>query len=133
MKHPTHKILNAAYLFYYASDVLFGPGKSADDVDAHDAKSRAKLGERLNQLVEDVLSMAHQAGFDVLNALTCLDNNMFLQDQKVSSCFHVVLSCADAEQFGAGDGFLVRPLQFICGVCADIVFFFLLPLDNTEL
>ena len=25
-----------------------------------------------------------QAGFDVLNALTLLDNNMFLSDQKVS-------------------------------------------------
>ena len=37
------------------------------------------------------LTHATQAGFDVVNALTLLDNNVFL----------------DAQKFGPGDGFLV--------------------------
>ncbi|WWD18827.1 glycylpeptide N-tetradecanoyltransferase [Kwoniella shandongensis] len=90
MKHPKHNLLNAAYLFYYASDVLFSAGGSSDDAATHDAKSKQKLGERLNALVNDVMVIAQNAGFDVLNALTLLDNNMFLQEQK----------------FGPGDGYL---------------------------
>ena len=39
-----------------------------------------------------------------MNALTCLDNNMFLSEQKVC-LFPVFLTGADA-QFGAGDGYL---------------------------
>lgn len=73
MKHPKHKILNAAYMYYYASDVLFGPGKSSDDVDAHDAKSRAKLAERLNQLVEDMLTVAHQVRASFVPAVAAVE------------------------------------------------------------
>ncbi|KAK1925924.1 Glycylpeptide N-tetradecanoyltransferase [Papiliotrema laurentii] len=90
MKHKNHNVLNAAYMFYYASDVISSPGGSADDAATHDAKSKAKLGERLNALVSDLLVIAKNAGFDVVNALTMADNNMFLNDQK----------------FGPGDGFL---------------------------
>nr|ODO02369.1 glycylpeptide N-tetradecanoyltransferase [Cryptococcus depauperatus CBS 7855] len=92
MKHPKHNLLNAAYMFYYASDVLFSAGGSSDDAATHDAKGRRKLERRLNELVGDLLVMAKiaSAQFDVFNALTLLDNNMFLQEQK----------------FGPGDGFL---------------------------
>ncbi|KAL7420444.1 glycylpeptide N-tetradecanoyltransferase [Cryptotrichosporon argae] len=94
MKHKTHTMLNAAYMFYYASDVIFSPGGSSDDAAAHEAKARSRLGERLNALIADLLVMAQNAGFDVLNALTLMDNNTFLTEQK----------------FGAGDGFLVNYL-----------------------
>nr|XP_018261940.1 glycylpeptide N-tetradecanoyltransferase [Kwoniella dejecticola CBS 10117]OBR84098.1 glycylpeptide N-tetradecanoyltransferase [Kwoniella dejecticola CBS 10117] len=90
MKHPKHDMLNAAYMFYYASDVIFSPGGSSDDAATHDAKANKKLEERLNALCNDMLSVAKAAGFDVLNGLSCLDNNMFLQEQK----------------FGPGDGYL---------------------------
>ncbi|WVR06681.1 glycylpeptide N-tetradecanoyltransferase [Kwoniella sp. DSM 27419] len=90
MKHPKHNELNAAYLFYYASDVIFSAGGSSDDAATHEAKATQKLGERLNALCNDVLVVAQNAGFDVLNGLTCLDNNMFLAEQK----------------FGPGDGYL---------------------------
>ncbi|RSH90742.1 glycylpeptide N-tetradecanoyltransferase [Saitozyma podzolica] len=89
MKHKKHDVLNAAYLFYYASDAIFQPGGSSDEA-AHEAKSKSRLGERLNALVGDMMVVAKNAGFDVLNALTLLDNNMFLNEQK----------------FGPGDGFL---------------------------
>ncbi|WRT66752.1 glycylpeptide N-tetradecanoyltransferase [Kwoniella shivajii] len=90
MKHPKHDVLNAAYLFYYASDVIFSAGGSSDDAATHDAKANKKLEERLNALTNDMLSIAKAAGFDVLNGLSCLDNNLFLQEQK----------------FGPGDGYL---------------------------
>lgn len=77
-------------MYYYASDVVFAPAGSSDDAFAHDLKTTSKLETRLNDLMRDLLVVAQQAGFDVLNALTLLDNNMFLQDQ----------------QFGPGDGFL---------------------------
>lgn len=102
MKSPKHDTLNAAYLFYYASDAIFSPGGSSDDAARHEAKAKSKLGERLNALSNDMLVVAQnvamvsasrkegskliqQAGFDVVNALTCLDNNMFLTEQKVST------------------------------------------------
>ncbi|WVQ73551.1 glycylpeptide N-tetradecanoyltransferase [Cryptococcus sp. DSM 104548] len=90
MKNPKHNLLNAAYLFYYASDSVFSAGGSSDDAAAHDRKAKRNLEERLNALVSDIMIMAKQAGFDVLNALTLLDNNTFLTEQK----------------FGPGDGFL---------------------------
>ncbi|EAL17377.1 hypothetical protein CNBN0070 [Cryptococcus deneoformans B-3501A] len=108
MKHPKHNLLNAAYMFYYATDVVFPPSSSSAnsdvDVDANagessvaavgtggeDAKTKKKLETRLNALTADILIIAKQAGFDVFNALTLLDNNMFLQEQK----------------FGPGDGYL---------------------------
>lgn len=90
MQHAKYDTLNAAYMYYYASDVVFAPAGSSDDASAHDAKTNTKLDERLNALMRDLLVVAQQGGFDVVNALTLLDNNMFLQDQ----------------QFGPGDGFL---------------------------
>lgn len=62
MKHAKHKVLNAAYMFYYASDVVFQPqtGGSADAADnaAWEEKNRQRLGKRLNRLVEDMMVVA---------------------------------------------------------------------------
>ncbi|KAH7912225.1 N-myristoyl transferase [Hygrophoropsis aurantiaca] len=80
INHPKHNLLEAAYLFYYATDVAFGAGLGDDDM----------LKNRLNSLVGDALIIASQAKFDVFNALTLMDNVGFLEDLK----------------FGAGDGLL---------------------------
>lgn len=50
--------------------------------------NRAELKERLNALVNDALILAKKYKFDVFNALTLMDNALFLEHQK----------------FGAGDG-----------------------------
>ena len=60
MKHKTHTLLNAAYLFYYASDVIFSPGGSSDDAATHEAKAKSRLAERLNGLVGDILVVAQK-------------------------------------------------------------------------
>ncbi|KAL9080875.1 MAG: hypothetical protein Q9157_000479 [Trypethelium eluteriae] len=69
--------IKAAYLFYYASEAAFGNDKAA-------------YKARLNALMKDALILAKEAKFDVFNALTHLDNPLFLEDQK----------------FGPGDGLL---------------------------
>lgn len=80
-------------MWYYASDAIFSPASSGDD-----SRAKRQLSERLNELVVDIMSVAKavsqdvvlglvltaKAGFDVLNALTLMDNNMFLTKQKVS-------------------------------------------------
>ena len=58
MKHKTHTLLSAAYLFYYASDVIFSPGGSSDDAATHEAKAKSRLSERLIGLVGDILTIA---------------------------------------------------------------------------
>ncbi|KAL5383860.1 glycylpeptide N-tetradecanoyltransferase [Paraphaeosphaeria sporulosa] len=73
--HKKHNLIKAAYLFYYATEKAF----SGDET---------SLKTRLNELVKDALILAKQADFDVFNALTLLDNPLFLEEQK----------------FGAGDG-----------------------------
>ncbi|KAI4730044.1 N-myristoyl transferase [Aureobasidium sp. EXF-10728] len=78
--------IRAAYLFYYATESAFETQNADDEV----------LKARLNLLVKDALILAkqkltdiqQQAKFDVFNALTLLDNPLFLADQK----------------FGPGDG-----------------------------
>jgi glycylpeptide N-tetradecanoyltransferase len=72
-----HKFVNAAYLYYYATESAFDSDK-------------AKLKARLNYLMKDALILAKKAKFDVFNALTLLDNPLFLENQ----------------MFGAGDGHL---------------------------
>ncbi|KAJ8598041.1 N-myristoyl transferase [Rhizopogon salebrosus TDB-379] len=80
INHPTHALLEAAYLFYYASDVAFAEDSEADN----------KLKKRLEILVGDALIVANLAKFDVFNALTLMDNCGLLESLK----------------FGAGDGLL---------------------------
>ena len=72
-----YSAIRAAYLFYYASDVAF----SAPD-------DRAALKTRLNALMADALILAKKQDFDVFNALSLMDNSLFLEQQK----------------FGPGDG-----------------------------
>ncbi|KAN0136941.1 Myristoyl-CoA:protein N-myristoyltransferase, N-terminal domain containing protein [Lactarius tabidus] len=78
--HPRHSLLEAAYLYYYASDTAFV--ENADDL--------GLLRRRLIDLVGDAIILAEQAKFDVFNALTLMDNPLFLQELK----------------FGSGDGLL---------------------------
>ena len=90
--NPKHQMVRAAYLFYYATEAAF-------------QKEEKVLKERLNLLINDALILAKrvgdvpvspcyitdlswQFGFDVFNALTLLDNPLFLESQK----------------FGLGDG-----------------------------
>jgi len=80
INHPKHNMLEAAYLFYYASDVAF-----QSDADEH-----GLLKRRLQDLISDAIVVAEQAKFDVFNALTLMDNPLFLNDLK----------------FGSGDGLL---------------------------
>ncbi|GMG19305.1 unnamed protein product [Ambrosiozyma monospora] len=76
--------LNAAYLFYYATDADFGKG------DRFSKEATAALTKRLESLVSDGLVLAKNMDMDVFNALTSQDNVLFLNDLK----------------FGLGDGFL---------------------------
>ncbi|KAH9952126.1 N-myristoyl transferase [Amylocystis lapponica] len=80
MNSEKHNVLQAAYLFYYATDVAFAPGAEYD----------GRLKRRLEDLIGDALIVANASGFDVLNALTMMDNVQFLHDLK----------------FGLGDGML---------------------------
>ena len=73
MNSPKHNLLNAAYLYYYATDVAFQDG----------ADQHGILRSRLKELIADALIIADQAGFDVFNALTLMDNVDFLTDLKV--------------------------------------------------
>ncbi|KAG6362336.1 hypothetical protein INS49_010566 [Diaporthe citri] len=75
--NPKHKALRVAYLFYYASEG--GLTAPAD---------RPAYKTRLNQLIGDALTVAKRAKFDVFNALSLMDNALFLEQQK----------------FGPGDG-----------------------------
>lgn len=73
MNHEKHNILNAAYLYYYATETAFEQG----------AEESGRLKRRLEELVGDTLIIAEKAGFDVLNALTLMDNVCFLSDMRV--------------------------------------------------
>ena len=74
MSNPRHSILDAAYLYYYATDTAF-----VENADEH-----GLLKRRLMELIGDAIVLADQAKFDVFNALTLMDNTLFLQDLKVT-------------------------------------------------
>ncbi|CAI5445555.1 unnamed protein product [Caenorhabditis angaria] len=59
MGHATHKTINAAYLYYYATGTL-----------------------TLKQLINDALIMANKEKFDVFNALDLMNNDEIFQDLK---------------------------------------------------
>ncbi|KAF9469157.1 Myristoyl-CoA:protein N-myristoyltransferase, N-terminal domain-containing protein [Collybia nuda] len=73
-------VLEAAYLFYYASETAFEKG----------AEESGLLKKRFESVIGDALIVANEANFDVFNALTLMDNVPILQDLK----------------FGVGDGIL---------------------------
>ncbi|KAF8965241.1 N-myristoyl transferase [Flammula alnicola] len=78
--NTTYPTLEAAYLFYYATDAGLKGGQEQDQI----------LKNRLLSLIGDAVIVANQANFDVFNALTLMDNMPILQELK----------------FGMGDGFL---------------------------
>jgi len=80
VSNPRHDTLEAAYLYYYATDTAFV--EKADEL--------GLVKRRLTELIGDAIILADQAKFDVFNALTLMDNALFLQDLK----------------FGSGDGLL---------------------------
>ncbi|KAI5467577.1 acyl-CoA N-acyltransferase [Mariannaea sp. PMI_226] len=72
-----HSVIRVAYMFYYATEV--GLSTPFD---------KPALKTRLNELVHDGLILAKKYKFDVFNALSLMDNALFLEQQK----------------FGGGDG-----------------------------
>jgi glycylpeptide N-tetradecanoyltransferase len=72
-------VLEAAYLYYYATDVAFEPK----------AEESGLFKRRLQSLISDALVVANGAKFDVFNALTLMDNVSLLQDLKVGVLDHV--------------------------------------------
>ena len=83
MNSPKYNLLNAAYMYYYATDLAFQPGVEED----------GRLKKRLEELVTDVLVIADQAKFDVVNGLSLMDNVEFLQDLRVCHAVSVVAGC----------------------------------------
>ncbi|KAK6074112.1 hypothetical protein SCUP234_08439 [Seiridium cupressi] len=77
LRDSKHKVVRAAYLFYYATETGLG-----DNIDKEAFKTR------LNALMSDALVLCKKNKFDVFNALSLMDNGLFLEEQK----------------FGAGDG-----------------------------
>ena len=79
MRSTTHNLLNAAYLYYYASDAAFppssGPMPKAKQI-------QENLATRLQALMHDILVLANKDNFHVFNAVTLLDNPLFLKEQK---------------------------------------------------
>jgi glycylpeptide N-tetradecanoyltransferase len=74
VSNPRHSVVEAAYLYYYATDIAF----------VENAEQHGLLKRRLTELIGDAIILADQAKFDVFNALTLMDNPMFLQDLKVT-------------------------------------------------
>jgi hypothetical protein len=66
-------VLDAAYLYYYATETAFEP----------QAEESGALKRRLEDLIKDALIIADQAKFDVFNALTLMDNVPSLEQLKV--------------------------------------------------
>ncbi|KNZ53268.1 glycylpeptide N-tetradecanoyltransferase, partial [Puccinia sorghi] len=110
MNCTPHQTIDAAYLFYYATTAAPSCAHSAPPTQAQEEHSqvaltdsteqhtwsqenpeeRQVLKKRLICLMGDALTMAQQANFDVFNALTLMDNSLFVKEL----------------QFGAGDGYL---------------------------
>jgi glycylpeptide N-tetradecanoyltransferase len=75
--NTTHPVLQAAYLYYYATDSGLQGGEDAEQL----------VKKRLQALIGDAIIIANEAGFDVFNALTLMDNVSILQDLKVCQIF----------------------------------------------
>ncbi|KAJ7063824.1 Myristoyl-CoA:protein N-myristoyltransferase, C-terminal domain-containing protein [Mycena amicta] len=66
---PEYHTLQAAYLYYYATDA-----------------PEAGVTDRICELLGDALIVAQQAGFDVVNAITVMDSVPVLADLKYNWC-----------------------------------------------
>ncbi|KAG6810378.1 hypothetical protein H0H92_012112 [Tricholoma furcatifolium] len=67
-----YSVVNDAYLYYYATEAAF----------VHGAEENGQLKLRLKALIGDALVVAKQANFDVVHALTIMDNMTILNDLK---------------------------------------------------
>lgn len=74
------KHIRAAYLFYYACDAAFQVDSESSTDSA--ARHHEHYQQRLQALMHDMLVLAKQMDFHVFNALTVMDNSLFLQQQK---------------------------------------------------
>lgn len=70
--------IRAAYLYYYATEAAF----PADTSKTSPKQAQDTLQARLGSLVHDALILAKKDDFHVFNALTLLDNPLFLKEQK---------------------------------------------------
>ncbi|KAK6441420.1 glycylpeptide N-tetradecanoyltransferase [Oleoguttula sp. CCFEE 5521] len=70
LKATSKSTIRAAYLYYYATTAAFSPNASTT------------LQPRLSSLINDALILAKKDNFHVFNALTLLDNPLFLKEQK---------------------------------------------------
>lgn len=61
MQHPKHNLLEAAYLFYYATDVAFLDGAEED----------GRLKKRLHELITDALIIADQVNIHIVSYHRC--------------------------------------------------------------
>ena len=74
INNTKYPVLEAAYLYYYGTEVAFAPEAEKDNT----------LQKRLQSLIGDALVVAKGADFDVFNTLTLMDNVSFLKDLKVN-------------------------------------------------
>jgi glycylpeptide N-tetradecanoyltransferase len=81
MNSKKHNLLEAGYLFYYATDAGL----------ADDAESSGNLQKRLKEVIGDAVIVAKLADFDVFNCMTLMDNMQFIEDLKVSRTTKVVM------------------------------------------
>ncbi|KAL8283305.1 hypothetical protein RQP46_005715 [Phenoliferia psychrophenolica] len=106
VKIKPHTLINAAYLYYYATTACpscadLGDGSVATPVvnwKDETPEQREVLKVRLQALVGDAMIIAQQSGFDVFNALTLQDNRLFLEDLKFGRGEYVVLSVPSTTQ-----------------------------------
>ncbi|EMC94307.1 hypothetical protein BAUCODRAFT_544123 [Baudoinia panamericana UAMH 10762] len=80
LKSNKKETIRAAYLYYYATDVALSSASKTNSTQS--AALQQKLQARLQLLIHDALVLANKEGFHVFNALTLLDNPLFLRDQK---------------------------------------------------
>jgi glycylpeptide N-tetradecanoyltransferase len=78
--------IRSAYLFCYATEAAFATGCSGTP-----EKGQDQLTVRLCELVHDALITAKNAGFHVFNALTLMDNPLFLKDLVYESALGITV------------------------------------------
>lgn len=78
LNNPKHDSINAAYGYYYATETAFPDEK----LEVSSEQQRKALAGRLKLLHQNALILARNLGFDVFNAVSALDNPLFLEDLK---------------------------------------------------
>ena len=83
--------VRAVYLYYYATEAAFGGDRATLKIrlnalmrDALVLARNVRIGKRLSRIALNTNALI-QENFDVFNALTLLDNPLFLEEQKFNS------------------------------------------------